>query len=246
MGTILFIILIFLIVALCCLIAIGNLIRRHREPEKQVISLENLDILKQQGMITDEEFESIKDGAQKPQDLAVESCTFSAEEVTDAVESALRIFDELTADARYTGSSSWAKIFGVQSDLNLTLRELTLLGMKIVKPRPAIEVITEVLAINIPIDAVEAVQKKGEVALPHYRATARTIWVQAIQHLSEPISVQKEMQKQRKISDQALLAKLVPIVMRSLNISISAAGFAAILALMIAKIEFNAYSDEDE
>jgi hypothetical protein len=99
---------------------------------------------------------------------------------------------------------------------------------------------------NIPIDALEAVQKQGKVTFPRYEAIARVIWVQTRKRLSEFISVRKELYEQRKVTDQSLLAELVPMTMKALNIPIAASGFAIILALMVAKMEFNAFSNENE
>ena len=196
-------------------------------------------------MISEEEFESIKDGAENPQDLAVESCIISSDELMEAVEAAIRMVDEFESNGN-ADNSSWAKALGIQSDLNLNLKELTLLSMKMVKLRPAINLLAEVLAMNIPIDAISITQTKGETAMPNYRAAARMFWVQMRNRVSEPIAIQKEIHEQRKVSDQVLLAKLVPIIMKSMSMPIDAAGFAAIFALMSAKMDFNAFSDDDE
>ena len=248
MARILFIVLIVLIAAKCCRVAIENLVRRRRQPEQPVISLKNLELLKEQGMITEEEFESMKEGTQRPQELAVESCILSAEEVMEAIEAALGPVNDLEIDGSYTGSGKWAEAFEMQIELNLSLKELTLLSMKMVKPRPAIDLIAEILAMSIPVDLFDRAGAKEDKspALPRYKAAARMIWVRARERLSEPISIQKEIYEQRKIPEQELLAKLIPIIMKSLDIPIAASGFAAILALMTAKMEFNAFSHEEK
>ena len=120
------------------------------------------------------------------------------------------------------------------------------MSMKLLEPRQAIDVIAEVLSINVPIDALEAAQTRGEVALPNYRLMARMVWVKLVQEIAEPLSVQKELYKQRKPGVQSLLQDLVVLTMKSMKMPENAAGIAAILALMLAKIEFHAFSDQDE
>ncbi len=248
MTKILFIILIVLIAARCCRVAIENLVGRGRQPKPPVLPLKNLELLKEQGMITAEELESMKEGTQRPQELAVESCILSAEEVMEAIEAALGPVNNLEIDDSYTGSEKWTEAFEMQIELNLSLKELTLLSMKMVKPRPAIDLIAEILAMSIPVDLFDRAGDKGDrsPALPSYKAAARMIWVKARERLSEPVSIQKEIYEQRKIPEQKLLARLLPIIMKSLNIPVTASGFAAILALMTAKIEFNAFSHEED
>ena len=188
----------------------------------------------------------MKEGDQRPQELAVESCTISAEELMETIEAALGQVDGLVNDGGYTGSEKWTEAFGIQVGLDLSLKELTLLSMKMVKPRPAMDLMAEILAVNIPMDAMEVKQSQGKTGLPHYRAAARMIWVRARERLSEPISIQKEIYEQRKAPERELLARMIPIIMKSLDIPVAASGFAAILALMIAKIEFNAFSHQAE
>ena len=164
----------------------------------------------------------------------------------EIVEVALRLVRELAADSSYIENEKWARTLGVQGDLDLDLKNLTLFNMKMVRPRKAIDLIAEILAMNMPIDALEAAQSKGKTALPNYKAAARMIWVRVRERLSEPISIQKEICERSKLPERMLLGGLMSMTMRSLNIPISAAGFAAILALMVAKIEFNAFTDEYE
>ncbi len=242
---ILIVVLLVSIIGFCCFVAVGNLIRRRRQPKRPVLPLENLELLKKQGMVTEEEFESIKDGLAQPQGLTVESCVVSSEEIMEIVDVALRTVSELGSS--YTGNMEWARALGVKEDLNMDLKELTLLGMKTVKPRKAIDLIAEVLAMNISVD-LPAQTKQGEVgvASPNYSTAARMIWVQARKQLSEPISIQKELCERSRIPERMLLSRLLSVTMKSLGIPVNAAGFAAILALMVAKIEFNAFSDEDE
>jgi hypothetical protein len=95
---------------------------------------------------------------------------------------------------------------------------------------------------NIPVDLFSSQagdEANAGSALPRYKTAARMIWVRARERLSEPISLQKEIHEKRKVPEPELLATLVTVVMRCLNIPIAAAGFAAILALMVAKMEFN-------
>ncbi len=233
------------IIAFCCFAAVGNLIRRRRQPRRPALPLKNLESLKERGVITDEEFESIKEGVARPQGLTVESCVVSAEEIMEIIDVALRTVSELGSS--YTGNERWARAIGLQDNLNLDLKELTLISMKTVKPRKAIDLIAQILAMSISFDLPEQA-KQGEVgaALPNYKTAARMIWVQARKKLSEPISIQKEICKKSRIPERMLLNRLLSITMKSLSIPISAAGFAAILALMVAKIDFNAFSDEDE
>ena len=67
------------IIVFCCFVAVTNVIRRRRQPKRPVLPLENLELLKKQGMITEEEYESIKDGATRLEKLTVESCVISSE-----------------------------------------------------------------------------------------------------------------------------------------------------------------------
>ena len=246
MENILAITLLALIIVLCSLVAIGNLVHRRRRRKEPTPSLKELESLREQGIITEEELESLKDGAHRPQELSVELCTLSAEEMMEAIDAALNPVGELEKDKSYTGNKKWAEAFGIHADLNLSLKELTLLSMKAAKPRKAINLIAEVLTMNIPIDALEAAQSQGKIALPRYDAMARMIWVQTRKRLSEPISARKELYEQRKVTDQSLLAELTPMIMKALNIPTSASGFAVIVVLMVAKIEFNAFSDENK
>ena len=246
MENLLAIILITLVAVVCSIIAVGNLVYRRRRRGKSPAPLKNLESLKQQGIITDEEFESMKDGTQRPEAISIESCVISAEEMREAIDATLKPASELERDESYTGDAKWARVFGINSDLNLTLKEITLLSMKIGRPREAIDLIAEVLAMNVPINSLEAAQSRGKAAFPNYKAIARMVWVKTRQRLSEPISIQKRIHEQRKLSDQSLLTELVPMVMKVLNIPIEASGFAAMLALIVAKMEFNAFSHEDE
>ena len=245
MQNLLIIALLVSIIALCCFVAMSNLIRRRRQLKKPVLPLENLELLKKQGMITEEEYESIKDGAARPGKLTVESCVVSSEEIMETIDVALRVASELGGS--YVGNEKWARALGLQDDLHLDLRELTLLNMKTVKPRKAIDLMMEVLAMNIAVD-LPAQAKQGEMgtASPNYNTAARMIWVRTREKLSEPISIQKELCEKSRIPERMLLNRLLSMTMKSLSIPINAAGIAAIFALMIAKIEFNAFSEEDE
>ena len=62
----------------------------------------------------------------------------------ETIDVALRILNELRKS--YKGDAKWMQKLGVQSDLYLDLKELTLLNMKIVKPRKAMEIMAEILA----------------------------------------------------------------------------------------------------
>ena len=244
MENTLVIVLLASILLLCCFAAVGNLVRRRRHSKKPVLPQNNLESLRKQGMITEEEFKSIKDGAARLQELTFESCVISSEEVMETIDVALRTLNELGKD--YKGDAKWMITLGVQSELYLDLKDLTLLNMKIVRPRKAIELMAEILATNMPIDTVEAAQTQGKTSLPNYNVSARMIWVRIRERLSEPISFQKDICSRSKIPERMLLGRLMSITMKSLNIPISAAGFAAIIALIVAKIEFNAFSDDEE
>jgi len=235
-----------LIVLLSSLVALGNLVYRRRRRRKSAPSLRDLELLKEQGMITEEEFESLKNGVDRPQEPSIESCTISAEEMMQGIDAALKSVSELERDNAYTGNQKWAEVFGIQSPLNLSLKELTLLSMEVARPREAVTLTAEVLAMNVSIDAIEIAQSKGKIGSPNYKAIARMIWVRTRSQLSESISTRKEIHGQRKTSDQALLAELVPMIMRAFHIPTTASGFAVILALIIAKMEFNAFSEENE
>jgi len=246
MENILAIILLLFIAILCSLLAVGNLFYRRRRSKESTPALEHLELLKKQGVITEEEFESLKDGAARLQEPSIESCIISAEEIMEAVDAALKPVDELERNRDYTGSANWAEVFGIQSSLDLSLKEATFLSMKVVRPREAVDLIAEILAMNVPIDALEAAQNKGKSAFPNYKAIARMIWVKTRSRLSEPIAIQKEIHTQRKLPVQSLLAELTAMIMKNLNMPTTAAGFAAILALVTAKMEFNAFSNEEE
>jgi hypothetical protein len=254
MENILAIILVAFIVVVCSFVAVGNLVYRLRKRKKLIRGIEELESLKRQGDITEEQFQSLKSRAHRRQEPPVESCTLSAEEMMEAIDAALNPVSELERDKNYTGNKKWAEAFGIHADLNLSLKELALLSMKVAKPRKAIDLMAEVLTMNIPIDVLEAAQSQGKTAwgkspvplFPRYEAMARMIWVQTRKRLSEPISARKELYEQRKVTAQSLLAELIPVIMKTLDIPTAASGFAAILALMVAKIEFNAFSDENE
>jgi len=240
MENILAIALIAFIILVCSAVAIANLVHRYRRRRNSALSPERLEALKKQGIITEEEFER-----HKTQQPSIESCTISAEDMREAIDAALKPLNDLERDANYTGSLKWAEAFGIHADMDLSLKEVTLLSMRIGKSREAIDVIAEVLAINVPIDAIEAVQNRGKAALPNYKVIARMIWVKARELLSEPLSVQRETHEGRKPSHQTLLAELVPAIVKALNIPTAAFGFAVILAIVVAKMEFNAFSDEE-
>jgi len=249
MARILFIALLVSIAVLCCFAAIANLVRRRRQPKRPALPLENLELLKEQGMISEEEFESMKEGAQRPQELPIESCTLSSEEMMEAIEAALGPVNDLQLDSSYAGDKEWAGSLGVEIQLNMDLKELTLLSMKMVKPRPPIDLIAELLAMRIPVDlfSTQAGDEANTAsALPNYKTAARMIWTQARERLSEPISIQKEIHEKRKLPERRLLADLIPLIMKTLNIPVTAVGFAAILALMVAKMDFKAFSDDEE
>lgn len=240
MENVLAIVLIAFVILVCSAVAIVNLVHRYRRRRDSALSPERLEKLKEQGIITEEEFER-----HKTQQPAIESCTISAEEMREAIDAALKPLNDLERDKNYTGSLKWAEAFGIHSSLDLSLKEVTLLSMRIGKSREAIDVIAEVLAINVPIDAIEAAQNRGKAAFPNYKVMARMIWVKARELLSEPLSVQKETHEGRRPSHQTLLAELIPAIVKTLNIPAAAFGFAVILALVVAKMEFNAFSDEE-
>ena len=239
------IILMLFIVFVCFLVAAGNLFYRHRRRKELTRRMKELESLKEQGAITEEQFKSLKNRIRQQQEQPVESCTLSEAEIIEAIEAVFKQLNELERNSNYTGDEKWARVFGIQAPLNLNLKELTLLSMKLVKPRKAIHIMAEILAMNIPVDALEIIQKQGKTSLPRYEAIAQMIWVQTRERLSEPISIRKEEYEKRKVSEQSLLAEMVPMIMKALSIPITASGFAIILALMVAKVEFNAFSDED-
>jgi hypothetical protein len=232
-------ILLALIVIVCCFVAIS-----HRK--KKSASLKSLEIARREGIITSEELDSLKKGTNQSAELSIESCTVSAEEVMETVDSAIGVVNQLDRDQSYSGKDKWAQVFGIESSFGLSLKELTILSMKLIKPRRAIDLIAEILAMNIPIDAIEATQKQGKVTLLNYKAAARMIWVRLRERLSEPISIRKETHKIRKIPEKEILAEFTAIIIKSFKMPISAAGFAALIALIIGKIEFDAFSGEEQ
>ncbi len=240
MENVLAIVLVAFVILICSAVAVVNLIHSYQRRRNSALSPERLEKLKEQGIITEEEFER-----HKTQQPSIESCAISAEEMREAIDAALKPLNDLERDKNYTGSLKWAEAFGIHSDLDLSLKEVTLLSMRMGKSREAIDVIAEVLAINVPIDAIEAAQNKGKAAFPNYKVIARMIWVKARELLSEPLSVQKETYEGRKPSHQTLLAELATAIVKTLNIPATAFGFAVILALVVAKVEFNAFSDEE-
>lgn len=168
---------------------------------------------------------------------SIEICTISQEEIIYAIEVSLEI-------ENIQGDEKWAEKFQIFTPLKLSLKELTLMGMKQIIPRNAIDFLADVLSLNIPIDALEAVQNRGKTAIPNYRAIAYIFFNKLKEHLAEAISVQKDICKQQRISDQALLSQLVRIIIKRLNIPISGAGIAAVIALVFAKTEFDMSLDE--
>lgn len=246
MENVLAIILLASIVIVCFLVAVGNLVRRLRRRRKLTRGIEELELFKRQGAITEEQFESLKKRARRQREPPVESCTLSAEEIMEAIDATLKPIGELERDSNYTGNEKWAEAFGIHTALNLSLKELALLSMKVAKPREATNIIAEILAMNIPIDTLEAAQERGKMAFPSYEAMAKMIWLRMRKRLSELTSARRELYEHRKVTDQSLLAELVSMIMKALNIPRAASGFAIILALMIAKVEFNAFSDEGE
>lgn len=246
MVNILALILVALAVILCSLLAIVNAISRRRQQKGPGISPANLELLKEQGLISSEELESLREGKGQLQELPVESCTLSLAEVMGVMEAAIASAADLETDQSYTGDEKWAKVFGIRSPLAFNLKELTILSMKMEIPRSGIELIAEILAMNIPIDALEAAQSSGKSAFPNYKVMARVIWVKVKERLSEPISALKEVHEQKKRSDQRLVVDLMLMIMKTLHVPVSAAGLAVILALMIAKTDFSTFSGESE
>ncbi len=246
MVNILAIALVVLAVVACSLLAIVNAISRRRQQKGSDISPANLELLEEQGLISSEELESLREGKSQLQELPVESCTLSLAEVMGVMEAAIASAADLETDQSYTGDAKWAEVFGIRSPLALNLKELTILSMKMEIPRSGIELIAEILAMNIPIDALEAAQSKGKSAFPNYKVMARVIWVKVKERLSEPISAFKEVHEQKKRSDQRLVVDLMLMIMKTLHVPVSAAGLAVILALMIAKTDFSAFSGESE
>ena len=244
MVNILAFILVALAVILFSLLAIVNAISRRRQQKGPGISPANLELLKKQGLISSEELESLKEGKSQLQELPVESCTLSLAEIMGVMEAAIASAADLETDQSYTGDAKWAEVFGIRSPLAFNLKELTILSMKMEIPRSSIELMAEILAMNIPIDALEAAQSRGKSAFPNYKVMARVIWVRVKERLSEPISALKEVHEQRKRSDQWLVIDLMLMIMKTLHVPVSAAGLAVILAIMIAKTDFNAFSGE--
>ena len=216
----------------------------RRSSRKQNPLTADLESLKKQGIISFEELNFLEENKAQLQDLPVESCTLSLTEVMEVMAEAIESVNDLKADQNYKGNEKWAEMFGIQSPLGLNLKELTILSMKMEKPRLSMELMAEILAMNISIDALEAAQSRGKSAFPNYKVMARIIWVKVKEQLSEPISTLKELHEQRRQSDQWLVIDIMLMIMKALNIPVSAAGFAVILALMIAKTDFNAFSEE--
>ena len=238
--------LVILIAVLCSGLALFNLLSRRRSRKTVGESPANLESLKKQGLISQKELEFLQEGKSQLQELPVESCTLSSEEVMEVMEAAIESVNDLNADKSYAANEKWAGAFGIKSPLTLNLKELVVLSMKMDKPRSGLEILAEILAMNISIDALEAAQNSGKSAFPNYKAMARVVWVRVKERFAEPIATMKELHEQRKQSGQWLVVDLMLMIMKSLRVPVSAAGFVVILALMIAKTEFNAFSEEED
>ena len=150
-----------LIALVCVCVVLGNQFYSRKKRKQLARRMEELESLKEQGTITEEQYESLRAKVRSRQEPQGESCTLSAEELMEGVDAALDLLRELESNRSRTGERKWAEAFGIRSQLDLSLRELTLISMKMVRPREATNIIAEILAMNIPIDALEIVQKEA-------------------------------------------------------------------------------------
>ena len=215
-GTLSIILIVFVIVV-CLSIAIGKFIYHHK-----------------------------KNKTYQRQELPLDSCFLSAEEIREAVDVYINPLKELEADKNHIEDKRWAEEFGIQAELNLSLKDLTLLSMKFVEPRPAIDVVAEILEVNIPIDALDMIQNQRSFLLPQYKMAAGIIWTHIQNRLSKQILLLKEVFGNRSGPSRLLLVELTSLIMKELHIPIKASGLAVVIALIVAKTEFIADKDDGD
>lgn len=184
-----------------------------------------------------------KNKTYQQQELPLDSCFLSAEEIREAIDAYINPLKELEADKNYTEDNRWAEDFGIKADLNLSLKNLMLISMKFVEPRPAIDVVAEILEVNIPIDALDMIQNKRSFILPQYKMAAGIIWIQIQNRLSKQILLLKEVFGNQRGSSRLLVVELTSLIMKELRIPIKASGLAIVIALIVAKTEFIADKD---
>jgi len=211
---------------------IAGIIRRVK---KSGSYLERLELAKRLGVITDEELESMNKGHEP----YIESCIISSDELMEAIESSINPLRDLENLQKHKGNERWTQDFGIQSSINLTLKELTILNMKLGNSYKAMDIITEVIAMNIPIDAIEAGQERGKGIFPNYRAIARMLWIQIRKCLEGPISDKKKIYNSKKDTPMTLIPEFTTVIMKTLNMPSTSAGLAVVIALIIAKVEFS-------
>ncbi|MBD3180662.1 hypothetical protein GF312_00115 [Candidatus Poribacteria bacterium] len=194
-----------------------------------------------------------QEGTVRPYESPVDTTYISSEEIMDSIDAAIPVVRELEVaekveqDKSYESNKKWLKDeYQMQAEVALSLKELTIFNMKIAKSRPAVEVMAEVLSMNIPVDAIEMGQQGGKKEFPNYRAMAKMVWLKTMERLDEPIDILINIHNQRNMDTQKLIADLTGIIMREMKIPVSASGFAVLLTLIIAKIEFGAFSEEDD
>jgi len=203
-------------------------------------TLEQLENARQLGIITDEEQEYIKQGLEPD----IELCTISPDEIMEAIDILVPYVNELEKDQGYKGEANWATAFGFQSNLEFSIKDLTVFNMSITESTRIIDLIARIIELNVPLDAIGITQTKGKSLYPNYRLIARIIWIQIRKQLEGLISKHKGIYKNQKGLVESLLIELATAIMKFYNMPIASAGFAVLMALAIGKVEFWASLEE--
>ena len=234
MVNVLSIFLLAIVIIVCLVIALKK--RGKKQDDRQAI----LDFARQSGIVLEDELDYISKGG-KPY---IDSCTISSAEILEAIKHVVNTLNELEKTQDDKPDKGWAKVFGFQSDINLDLKELTLFSMNLIQPFGAIELIARIIEMNLPMDALDMGQNKGKTAPPNYMVLARMVWIQVRKRLDDFISSQKPIYKNNKSLEETLIIELARAIITSLNIPSDGYGFAVLMALIVAKVEFGVCSDE--
>ncbi len=228
----LFIFLLAIVIIACLAISLKN--RNKKQDDRQAI----LEFARQSGIVSEDELEYISDGGRP----YLDSCIISSAEILEAINHAVNTLNDLEETQDDKSDKRWVKMFGFQSDINLDLKELTLFSMNLIQPLGAIELIARIIEMNLPMDALDMAQSK--TATPNYIVLARMVWVQFRKRLDDFILSQKPIYKNNESLEQALTIKLTKAIITTFNIPSDGYGFAVLMALIIAKVEFGVCSDE--
>ena len=98
MEDILTITLVAFFIFICLMIAVNNLLHRRLRRRKLLRGIEELESLKEKGAVTEEQFESLRNRLNSRQELPLESCTISAEEMMEVIDASLKPVEELEKD----------------------------------------------------------------------------------------------------------------------------------------------------